>query len=321
MSAVPATSYPQRLAAAVRLKGAPLALGLDPHPERIPPCFRGRGPGKGTARAMARAYLRWAEAILPAAAPYVAAVKIQAAFYEEAGWPGVWALEETVSLARDLGLLVILDVKRGDVPSTAAAYARAWLDGPAAGDAITLYPWLGTDSLEPFFERARTGGRGLYLLVLTSNPGARELQELPGGPVGEPLYRVLARQVAAWSDRVDPGAPWSSVGAVVAANRPDELAALRALMPRVPFLLPGVGAQGGQVADLGPAFGRIPGGGLVTASRSILFGRGAEAVEDDPSPEAIARGVARSAREMRDAVAGLVARVEREEAERGVRNA
>ncbi|BAS25972.1 orotidine-5'-phosphate decarboxylase [Limnochorda pilosa] len=335
--------YVERLHQAVEAKGAPLLLGLDPHLDRIPACFRsrpwpaaGRGdagdprmgtgtPGAGRSRpdsqetrarrAVARTYLRWAEAILPAAAPYVAGVKIQAAFYEEAGWAGAWALERTAALARELGLLVVLDVKRGDVPSTAAAYARAWLDGPLGADAVTLHPWLGSDSLEPFLERVRTNGRGLYLLVLPSNPGASELQELPTGATGEPLYRVLARRVAAWADATDGDSPWSSVGAVVGATRPDRVAELRRLMPRVPFLLPGVGAQGGRVETLGAAFSSGGRGAVVTASRSVLFGDGLSPPGGTRPAVEAAREVASRAKELRDRLAALVMGHDGEEVE------
>jgi orotidine-5'-phosphate decarboxylase len=168
--------------------------------------------------------------------------------------------------ARAAGLLVIADAKRGDVPSTAAAYSRA-LTGPAPGlaaDAITANPLMGRDALEPLIAGGRERGAGAFLLVRTSNPGAADVLDLELAD-GGPLWERLARMTAELGE----GEPLADVGAVTGATAPEHLARMRELMPRTPFLLPGIGAQGGDVAALAPAFTPGRAAGLVTASRSI----------------------------------------------------
>jgi orotidine-5'-phosphate decarboxylase len=206
------------------------------------------------------------------------AVKPQLACFERLGADGWTALEQTVAAAHEHGLLVLADGKRGDVPVTARAYAQALVGetptpwGAAAGlgaDAFTANPLLGRDSLEPLLDAADAAGAGCFCLVRTSNPGAADVQDLavPDGP----LHESLARMVAELGGGPRVGAcGLSSVGAVTGATRPELLARLRELMPAAIFLLPGVGAQGGSVEDLAPAFAPHPAGGLIAASRSIV---------------------------------------------------
>jgi orotidine-5'-phosphate decarboxylase len=205
------------------------------------------------------------------------AVKLQFACFERLGAPGWRALEAVRAGAREAGLLVIADAKRGDVPVTAGAYAQALVgstptafgDVPGFGaDAFTANPLLGRDSLEPLIEGAAEAGAGCFLLVSTSNPGASDLQDLDTG--GAPLYERLAELVDATGSAHTGQCGLSLVGAVTGATRPERLARLRELMPRAIFLLPGVGAQGGIAAALGPAFEPHPAAGLVAASRSIV---------------------------------------------------
>ncbi len=208
---------------------------------------------------------------IDAAGPACVAVKLQLACFERLGEQGWRAMRHTVAHARERGLLVIADGKRGDVPVTASAYAQA-LFGETPGpfgavpglgaDAATANPLLGRDALEPLVEAAAASGAGLFVLVATSNPGAAEIQD--------GLYDKLAGVVDQMgADHVGESG-LSSVGAVTGATRPELLGRLRELMPRAVFLLPGVGAQGGRVEDLGPAFAPHPAAGLVTASRSIV---------------------------------------------------
>ncbi len=216
-------------------------------------------------------------AVIEATASACVAVKLQLACFERLGSSGWVALENTVAAARDHGLLVLADGKRGDVPVTAEAYAQGLVGetptpfGPVPGlgaDAFTANPLLGRDSLAPLLEAADAAGAGCFVLVRTSNPGAADVQDLEtkDGPVYEALARMVAELGA---DRIgDRGL--SSVGAVTGATRPDLLARLRVLMPTAIFLLPGVGAQGGAVDDLAAAFEPHPAAGLVSASRSIV---------------------------------------------------
>lgn len=274
-------SSPQRVASfadtlidRVRALGHPLCVGLDPHLSRIPPLFR-RGsmrPGDPDTAGAVEGFLH---AVVDRVADRVAIVKPQIAFFELLGSRGIAALEAVVAHARSRGLLVLLDAKRGDVGSTADAYARAYLhpDAPLVADAITLSPYVGLDSLEPFADAARHHGRGLFVLVRTSNPGAGSLQDLPVKDA--PLFQEVARSLSPLADRLRGEATgWSSLGAVVGATWPAQAEAVREVLPRALFLVPGYGAQGASAADA--VHGFVPGpsgreGGVVSSSRGVLF--------------------------------------------------
>jgi orotidine-5'-phosphate decarboxylase len=270
------TSFGDRLAAAVAERQSQVVLGLDPDPARLWPEAVAAAPGAGTAAERAAgAVAAQCAALIEAAGPACVAAKPQLACFERLGAPGWAALAATVERARAAGLLVLADGKRGDVPVTAAAYAQALVgatptpfgDVPGLGvDAFTANPLLGRDALAPFVDAARAAGAGAFLLVRTSNPGAADVQDLPG-PGGAPLWERLAALVDELGEAGD--GDLADVGAVTGATAPEHLARMRELMPRAPFLLPGVGAQGGRVEDLLPAFAPGPAGGLVTASRSI----------------------------------------------------
>lgn len=250
-------------------------LGLDPDPASLWPSATADTGEGDVAQATARAVARHCRAAIEAAGPACVAVKLQLACFERLGAPGWAALAETAAAARDQGLLVIADGKRGDVPVTARAYGQALVgstpgpfgDVPGLGaDAFTASPLPGRDSLEPLVEAAAAAGAGCFALVRTSNPGAAELQDA-GDP---PLHDRLARLVDELGAQHVGESGLSCVGAVTGATEPGLLERLRALMPRAIFLLPGVGAQGGRVEDLGPAFAPHRAGGLISASRSIV---------------------------------------------------
>ncbi len=215
---------------------------------------------------------------IEAVAEQCVAVKLQVACFERLGSPGWAALREVAARAREHELLVLADAKRGDIDVSAAAYAQAFLGetatpyGPVEGlgaDALTVNPLLGVDSLAPFLAVARARARGLFVLVRTSNPGAADLQELALSG-GESLSSRLAAIVAELGAPGVGDAGIADVGAVVGATAPQRLEALRAAMPHAVFLLPGVGAQGGRVEDLAPAFAPGPAGGLIAVSRGIV---------------------------------------------------
>ena len=265
-----AMGFGERLAAAVQATGAPAGVGLDPHLERLPADLQARFRGK-TGRAFreaaAEAVVEFGQAAIAGARGRAAAVKPQFAFYEQLGAPGWAALEETCRLAREAGLLIIGDAKRGDIASTAQAYARAILDpeGPLGCDAVTLSPWMGADVLDPFLELCDANGQGIFVLVRTTNPGSGMLQQHAGA--ADHLADVLAALGAARAD----GVGFSPVGAVVGAQAAPEAAALRARMPHAWFLVPGVGAQGGGAQEA-LAGARADGlGALVVSSRGLLF--------------------------------------------------
>ncbi len=238
----------------------------------------------------------------------VAAVKPQIALFEQLGSAGVAVLERVQAAARARELLVVLDAKRGDIASTADAYARAYLEpgAPLAADALTLNPYLGLDTLEPYLRLAETAGRGVFVLVRTSNAGARDLQDLPVD--GAPLYERVAQALGSVAKRLTgPRTGWSSLGLVVGATWPAEGRRLRELLPDALFLVPGYGAQGASAADAVTSFRPGPGGvregGLVNASRSILFPEGAESAGAGAWERAIESALDRSIAELAEAVA------------------
>ena len=302
------TRFGDRLADRVAARESQLVLGLDPDPNRLwPDALRiadadkgavaekggdaekradaQKGPGAANGAGSALRALHAARAVaahcalaIDAVAEYCVAVKLQVACFERLGPAGWSALAETAARARESGLLVIADAKRGDIDVTGTAYAQAFLGetptpyGPVPGlgaDALTVNPLLGRDSLEPFVATARAYGRGLFVLVRTSNPGASDVQEVElagGGTVSDLLADLVDEAGATGVGR----SGLSDIGAVVGATAPDRMHALRERMPHASFLLPGVGAQGGQVEDLAAAFAAGPAGGLIAASRGIV---------------------------------------------------
>ena len=275
MATVAVTHFADRLAGAVERKQSQLVVGLDPVVEQLPRELRRDAEG-GRADA-AQAFLRFCRGIVDAVAPHAVAVKPQSAFFEALGADGVRAFEEVCEYARSAGLLVIADAKRGDIGSTARAYAAAFVeargDEPPLADAVTLNPYLGGDSLEPFLAACRREGAGLFCLVKTSNPGGADVQDVPLADGGR-LWEHVARLVHEWGDDLVGERGLSAVGAVVGATFPREVAQARSLLPRSVLLLPGIGAQGGAPADVGAAFAAGPASALVSASRSVIYAAG-----------------------------------------------
>jgi orotidine-5'-phosphate decarboxylase len=269
--------YADRLCAAVRSKGNPLCVGLDPRWDSLPQEIRRRHGGE-TLRSAARAFEEFCCRVIDIVAPLVPVVKPQMAFFELCGPEGFTALHRVLAAARRHDLIIILDGKRNDIADTATAYADAALGGTVVAgerrpvwdaDALTVNPYLGRDAVEPFLAAARRSGRGIYVLVRTSNKGARQFQDLDCG--GRPLYAHVAEAVRTWTRENIGNCDYGDVGAVVGATYPAELATLRSAMPEVPFLVPGFGAQGGSAADVLPAFDSNRQGALVNSSRGILF--------------------------------------------------
>ena len=265
-------TFSDRLVDAVLRKRSQLVVGLDPLPDLLPVEVRG-GVDLGREQ-QAAAFSRFCRGIVDAVAPHVVAVKPQVAFFEALGAPGIAALEETCAHARAAGLLVIADAKRGDIGSTARAYAAAYLeaaDGSAPlADALTVNAYLGRDSVEPFLLACRRAAGGLFVLVSTSNAGGADVQELTLLD-RRPLWHEIARLVAEWGEELVGEHGLSSVGAVVGATYPRAVGEARRLMPRSVLLLPGVGAQGATPADVARAFTSGPASALVTAARSVIY--------------------------------------------------
>jgi orotidine-5'-phosphate decarboxylase len=265
-------NFADRLAEEVARKRSQLAVGLDPRLDLLPMELRGEAVlGRAAA---ASAVTRFCRGIVEAVAPHVVAVKPQAAFFEVFGSEGVRALEEVCAHARSVGLLVVLDAKRGDIGSTSRAYAGAYLepgpDGVPLADAMTVSPYLGHDSVEPFLAACRRHGAGVFFLVRTSNAGAADVQDAVLSD-GRPLWHYVADLVRTWGEALVGERGMSSVGAVVGATHPRAVSEARKLLPRSPLLLPGVGAQGATPADVARAFTAGEASALVTAARSVIF--------------------------------------------------
>src|SRR5215813_9357849 len=255
--AVATVTFGDRLAAEVERKRSQLVVGLDPNIDLMPIELRGD-------------VARFCCGIVDAVAPHAVAVKPQLAFFEALGAAGIAAFEEVCMYARRAGLLVIADGKRGDIGSTARAYAEAYLEGePPRADALTVNPWLGRDSVEPFLGAVRRGGVGIFVIVRTSNASG-DLQDAVLSD-GRPMWHQVATLVDEWGEGMAGDHGLNSVGAVVGATHPRAVAEARRLMPRTILLLPGVGAQGGSIADLGRAFQSGPASALVNAARSVNY--------------------------------------------------
>jgi orotidine-5'-phosphate decarboxylase len=257
------SGFADRLAEAVRQRG-PLCVGLDPRWEMLPEEITRKYNGSVAAIA------EFGHAVLELVAPYCACVKPQAAFFENIGWDGAKVLGGLLKEATERGLPTILDAKRGDISTTATAYAQSAFRQFDA-DSVTVNPYLGADSVEPFLSEARSQlrPRGLFVLVRTSNPGGGLFQNLVSD--GKPLYRIVGEEVAKWNDSGLGDCGLGDVGAVVGATNPNELVELRAAMPCVWFLVPGYGAQGGSAAAVKAAYLPNGLGAVVNSSRGITF--------------------------------------------------
>ena len=264
--------FADRLIAATRAHG-PLCVGIDPHAGRIPEIFGGDTP---------EGLENWGIAVVKAATGQAGIVKPQAGLFERHGWQGMRALSNVCAAAKDHGLMVLLDAKRGDIGSTAEGYAKAYLasDAPFACDALTVNPYMGLDTLEPHVRTAEESGKGVIVLARTSNPGSADYQakDLEGAP----LYARVVESLGPMIERLKGTSGWSGLMLVTGATGPDEARGLRALAPDALFLVPGYGAQGAGAAQAMAGFvsaqhgdNRLE-GGCVNASRSITFPPGSD---------------------------------------------
>ena len=251
-------SFSQLLSEATCKKGNPVLVGLDPRWDSLPTTCRCEN--------IADSFERFCKEIIDIVAPLVPAVKPQAAFFEQYGPEGMVALRNVIRYAKQQGLLVIFDGKRNDIGSTAEAYAAGILGAKSAwgADALTVSPYLGDDSIEPFVKTAVERGAGVYVLVKTSNPGGNMLQDLLVD--GKPIYRRVAEYVEQLAQQTS-----GSVGAVVGATWAEQLVELRQVMLSAPLLVPGYGAQGGTATDVAKAFFPDGSGALINNSRGIIF--------------------------------------------------
>jgi orotidine-5'-phosphate decarboxylase len=267
-------TFGDRVIERMRRLGHPLCVGLDPYFDRIPQAFRQGSmlPGDpATVKAVEEFCCRTVDLV----AGQVAIVKPQSSLFERLGWRGSQALEKVVTYASDRDLLVLLDAKRGDIADTALAYAQAYLahDAVCAVDALTVNPYLGPSTLDPFFREAEKNGRGVIVLLRNSNLDSSAFQKAQTN--AGPFYQVIAESLAAWDRRLNCGTTgWSSCGVTVAATHAADSEHIRALLPSTLFLVLGYGAQGASARDAVRGFRRGPSGlegGIVNSSRPILF--------------------------------------------------
>jgi orotidine-5'-phosphate decarboxylase len=282
-----AANFADRLFARVRLVDSRLCVGLDPDIARFPTALLRRfelGPDSWArpenAARLGDAVLAFCLDVMEATAETACAVKFQSAHFEAYGHHGLRALETACAAARERGLPVVMDAKRNDIGSTAQRYARAYL-GPDGGpdraafacDALTVTPFLGEDGITPFVDACAANGKGLFILVKTSNPSGAQVQDLPIAGTDETVAERLAALVDAWGnhDNLIGESGYSAVGAVIGATKPESLPRLRALMPRAPILMPGFGAQGAGAGGVRAAFDAHGLGAIVNSSRAILY--------------------------------------------------
>jgi len=274
--------FGQRLADAVLAKKNPVCVGLDPRTSSLPESIR---PGaKASFKEQADAFRVFCFEIIDTVHELVPIVKPQAAFFEELGPYGMDALAQVVRYATQRGVLVVMDAKRGDIGTTATAYANAYLGSgpegslaysPWGADALTVNPFLGIDTLEPFTQRCHASGSGLFVLVKTSNPGSGFLQDVIDGTqqtsAGVSLSEKLASQVETLTASSRGTDGYGSIGAVVGATYPHQLAAMRERMPSAWILVPGYGAQGGSASDVKHGMDARGLGAIINSSRGIIF--------------------------------------------------
>lgn len=261
---------------------SPVCVGIDPAIGKLPEHI-----GKDAA-----GVLQFSTALTQAVSGIASAVKLQMAYFEVLGWEGMKVFWEVCETAKKEGLMVIADGKRNDIGSTCEAYADAYLFEGSPIDALTVSPYLGSDGINPFVERAVKHDKGIYVLVKTSNPSSGELQDLPSGD--EVVHEHLAQLVESWgAQQIGPETNLSLIGAVVGATYPEESKYLRTIMPHIPFLIPGYGAQGGTADDVKHGFLPDGTGAIVNASRSIIFAS---------NGKDFAEAAARAAQEMADAL-------------------
>ena len=267
-----------KLVSKIQKLNAPVVVGLDPMLDYVPEFIRKKADAEygETLKGAAEAIFEYNKGIIDATYDLIPAVKPQIAMYEQFGIEGLHAFKKTVDYAKSKALVVIGDIKRGDIGSTSSAYAVGHLGGVKVGntlcrafdeDFITVNPYLGSDGVNPFIDVCREEGKGIFVLVKTSNPSSGEFQDKLTD--SRPLYELVGEQVAKWGE-THMGESYSYVGAVVGATYPEMGKILRKLMPKTYILVPGYGAQGGKAADLAPYFNEDGLGAIVNSSRGII---------------------------------------------------
>lgn len=260
----------------IKIMKNPTVIGLDPRYEMLPKCVKDKYPK--TLEGVGQAIIEYNKALIDAIYDIIPAIKPQIAFYEMYGIPGMQAFKVTCEYAKQKGMFVIADIKRGDIGSTAQGYSNAYLGKTKIEeneqslydiDFVTVNPYMGTDCVKPFIDDCKKYNKGLFILVKTSNPSSGELQDVKLEN-GEEVYTRVAKYVEKWGEELRGEYNYSSISAVVGATYPEQLKQLRQIAPHTYFLIPGYGAQGGKAEDIALGFDENGLGGIVNASRSLM---------------------------------------------------
>ncbi len=254
----------------------PTVMGLDPRYELLPKCVTSKYDQ--TLEGTAQAIIEYNKNLIDATYDIIPAIKPQIAFYEMFGIEGLKAFKETCTYAKQKGMIVIADIKRGDIGSTASGYSNAYLGKTKIGekeepifdvDFITINPYMGTDCVKPFIEDCKKYNKGIFILAKTSNPSSGELQDIKTEK-GEEIYITVTKLIKKWGEELIGENGYSSIAAVVGATYPEQLEQIRKEAPQTYFLIPGYGAQGGKAEDIALGFDKNGLGGIINASRSLM---------------------------------------------------
>ena len=301
-----------RLINKIKETNNPTVIGLDPRYELLPKCVLEKYPD--TLEGVSQAIVEYNKALIDETYDVIPAVKPQIAFYEMFGIPGIKAFEETCKYAKQKEMLVIADIKRGDIGSTAQGYSNAYLGKTKIGekeesifdvDFVTVNPYMGTDCVKPFIEDCKKYDKGIFILVKTSNPSSGELQDVKLEN-GEEVYVKVAKLVEEWGKELRGEYGYSSIAAVVGATYPKQLKEIREIAPHTYFLIPGYGAQGGKAEDIALGFDKNGLGGIVNASRSLMCAYKSELWKDKFEEKDYAKATRAEALRMKEELGGII---------------
>ncbi len=290
----------------------PTVIGLDPRYEMLPKCVINKYPK--TLEGASEAIIEYNKALIDATYDIIPAIKPQIAFYEMFGISGMQAFKETCKYAKEKGMMIIADIKRGDIGSTAQGYSNAYLGRTPIGeieesvydvDFVTVNPYMGTDCVKPFIEDCKKYNKGIFILVKTSNPSSGELQDVKLEN-GEEVYKKVAELVESWGEELRGKYGYSSIAAVVGATYPKQLEELRKMAPHTYFLIPGYGAQGGKAKDIALGFDKDGLGGIINASRSLMCAYKSDFWKDKYTEEEYAKATRAEALRMKDELNGHI---------------
>ena len=295
----------------IKEKDNKTVIGLDPRYEMIPECIKSKYPQNLIG--VSEAIIEFNKKLIDATYDIIPAVKPQIAFYEMYGLEGIRAFKETCEYAKEKGMLVIADIKRGDIGTTAKAYSNAFLGktkieekeiGIYDVDFVTLNPYMGIDSIKPFIEDCEKYNKGVFILIKTSNPSSKEIQDLKLED-GEELYTKVAQLVEKLGENLRGKYGYSSISAVVGATYPKELQNLRKIAPHTFFLIPGYGAQGGKAKDIALGFDKNGIGGIVNSSRGLIYAYKSDLWKTKYTEEEFAEATRAEAIRMKEELRGI----------------